>query len=74
MDIYFNPMIILLYIFKIIFNQVIASNATYCCLPYNLRVQFARRMASCFSPHWPGGVHLKAIDILESVFTMIGML
>ena len=28
----------------------------------------------CFSPLWPAGVHQKAIDVLELVFTMIGVL
>uniref|UniRef100_A0A182WIP1 Uncharacterized protein n=1 Tax=Anopheles minimus TaxID=112268 RepID=A0A182WIP1_9DIPT len=52
-------------------NKVISSNAQYQIIPR--RIKISKRLAQCMHPALPSGVHLKALDSYDVIFSNIGV-
>ncbi|XP_035794385.1 protein dopey-1 homolog isoform X1 [Anopheles albimanus] len=52
-------------------NKVISSNAQYQIIPR--RIKISKRLAQCMHPALPSGVHLKALESYDVIFSNIGV-
>ncbi|XP_058065105.1 protein dopey-1 homolog [Anopheles bellator] len=52
-------------------NKVISSNALYQIIPR--RIKISKRLAQCMHPALPSGVHLKALESYDVIFSNIGV-
>ncbi|XP_067950230.1 protein dopey-1-like [Watersipora subatra] len=51
-------------------NKVISSHKSYNILPKKATI--GKRLAQCLHPALPAGVHIKALELYETIFTTIG--
>jgi len=62
-----------LYVFKwflLFLLQVISNNKSYTYLPKKITI--GKRLAQCLHPALPAGVHIKALELYEVIFKVIG--
>ncbi|XP_055611596.1 protein dopey-1 homolog isoform X2 [Uranotaenia lowii] len=52
-------------------NKVISSNSQYPIIPR--RIKISKRLAQCMHPALPSGVHLKALESYDVIFSNIGV-
>ncbi|XP_053683170.1 protein dopey-1 homolog isoform X2 [Sabethes cyaneus] len=52
-------------------NKVISSNSQYQIIPR--RIKISKRLAQCMHPALPSGVHLKALESYDVIFSNIGV-
>ncbi|XP_035911757.1 protein dopey-1 homolog isoform X2 [Anopheles stephensi] len=52
-------------------NKVISSNAQYQIIPR--RIKISKRLAQCMHPALPSGVHLKALESYDVIFSNVGV-
>ncbi|XP_049292630.1 protein dopey-1 homolog isoform X1 [Anopheles funestus] len=52
-------------------NKVISSNAQFQIIPR--RIKISKRLAQCMHPALPSGVHLKALESYDVIFSNIGV-
>lgn len=51
-------------------NKVLHSNTSYATLPK--RITIGKRLGQCLHPALPGGVHIKALEVYDTIFKIIG--
>lgn len=51
-------------------NKVLLSNTSYATLPK--RITIGKRLGQCLHPALPGGVHIKALEVYDTIFKIIG--
>lgn len=54
----------------IFFSKAISSNAQYQVIPR--RIKISKRLAQCMHPALPSGVHLKALETYDVIFSKTG--
>nr|XP_039257072.1 protein dopey-1-like [Styela clava] len=51
-------------------NKVLQANTSFELLPK--RITIGKRLSQCLHPALPGGVHIKALDVYDTIFKIIG--
>lgn len=51
-------------------NKVLQANTSHQFIPK--RITIGKRLSQCLHPALPGGVHLKALDVYDTIFKIIG--